>query len=446
MNKALKIKALVLASSLLMASAPAMAEGYQVNTLSTRQLGMGHTGVALKLGAESQFFNPAGMAFMKNKVEADASFNAIMPTATATVDGKDYKTDCDPSTPFSVFGAFSILDNLKAGVAIYTPYGSSIDWTDNWPGATLNQSVKLSAFTLQPSVAWRILPGLSVGAGLTLTTGSVDLHKGLLTGQQLDQIIHIMAPGLQVPSFAAITPASVQLKGNAAIACGVNLGAMYDISRSVTVGVNFRSKNMMKVKAGKATVEYAVTEPTIQAMLAQRLDGLSKTEFTAEMPLPAVLGFGGSWHNERWTAALDAQLSFWSAYKSLDIEFKGADDLNQHLEKNYHNSWLVRGGVEWKATRRLDVRAGLIVDFSPCDKEFYNPETPGMTKIEPTVGCTFNPTDWLGVNLGFMYVAGLGVDNASYTTENIITKQPVTFTADYRVHSFTASLGLSLRF
>ncbi|MDE6578675.1 MAG: outer membrane protein transport protein [Muribaculaceae bacterium] len=434
------------AAAVSLLSFAAMAEGYQVNTLSTRQLGMGHTGFALKLGAESQFFNPAGMAFMNSKVEADASFNAIMPTATATVGGKEYKTDCDPSTPFSVFGAFSIFDNLKAGISVYTPYGSSINWTDNWPGATLNQSVKLATYTVQPTVAWRILPNLSVGAGLTLTWGTVDLHKGLLSGEQLDQMLQLLAPQLQLPSFRDITPASAQLTGHAGIACGVNLGVMYDITRNVTAGVNFRTKSMMKVKAGKANVEYAVTEPTIQGMLAQRLDGLSKTEFTAEMPLPAVLGFGAAWHNDRWTADIDAQLTFWSAYKSLDIKFKGASDLDQHLAKNYHNSWLVRGGVEWKATKRFDVRAGLMVDFSPCDKEFYNPETPGMTKIEPTLGFTFNPTSYLGVNVGVMYVAGLGVDDASYTTENIITKQPVTFTADYKLHSFTASLGVSLKF
>ena len=99
-------------AAMLFTSLPAHAEGYQVNTLSTRQLGMGHTGTALKLGAESQFFNPAGMAFMTGNVEADASFNAIMPSATATVGGKEYKTDCDPSTPFSVFGAFRISDSL----------------------------------------------------------------------------------------------------------------------------------------------------------------------------------------------------------------------------------------------------------------------------------------------------------------------------------------------
>ena len=433
-------------AAMLFTSLPAHAEGYQVNTLSTRQLGMGHTGTALKLGAESQFFNPAGMAFMTDNVEADASFNAIMPSATATVGGKEYKTDCDPSTPFSVFGAFRISDSLKAGISVYTPYGSSINWTDHWPGATLNQSVKLQAFTVQPTVAYRILPNLSLGAGLTLTWGSVDLHKGLLSGEQLDQLIGMLAPQLPVPSFAGVTPASARLTGNAGIACGVNLGAMYDVSRNVTVGANFRTKSMMKVKSGKANVDYAVSDPTIQGMLAQRLDGLSKTEFMAEMPLPAVLGIGAAWHNDRWTVDVDWQLTFWNAYKSLDIEFKGAEDLNQHLPKNYHNSSLVRGGVEWNATKRFDVRAGLMVDFSPCDKEYYNPETPGMTKIEPTLGCTFNPTPWLGINVGFMYVAGLGVDNASYTSENIITKQPTTFTADYRLHSFTASLGLSLNF
>ena len=38
-----------------------MAEGYQLNTQSARQLGMGHLGTALKLGGESMLFNPAGL-------------------------------------------------------------------------------------------------------------------------------------------------------------------------------------------------------------------------------------------------------------------------------------------------------------------------------------------------------------------------------------------------
>lgn len=432
------------AAAVVMIPSAVMAEGYQVNSLSTRQLGMGHSGFAMKLGAESQFFNPAGMAFMENKIDLSASFNAIMPTATATVDGKKYTTDCDPSTPFSVFGSFDIYDCLKAGISVYTPYGSSINWTDNWPGATLNQSVKLQAFTIQPTVAWKILPGLSVGAGLTITWGSVNLHKGLMSGQELSALLAYAGAGTY--PTPEITPVSAHLQGHANIACGVNLGAMYDITRNVTFGINFRSKTMMKVKAGQTEVVYGTTDPTIQGILSARLDGIAQTNFKAEMPLPASLGFGFSWHNSKVVTDVETQLTFWSAYKSLNIQFAGASQFDQHLTKNYHDSWLVRGGVEWHTTDRLDLRAGLMVDFSPVDKNYYNPETPGMTKVEPTIGLTFRPIPCLGINLAGMYVAGLGVDNASYTTVDELTGSSTKFTADYRLHSWTASLGISLNF
>lgn len=427
---------------LILGAATAAAEGYQVNTLSSRQLGMAHTGIAMKLGAESQFFNPAGMAFMNSNVEASASFNAVMPTATAIIGGKEYKTDCDPSTPFSAFASFKIYDFLTAGVSVYTPYGSGINWGDNWPGATLNQSVNLKAFTVQPTVAWKIIPGLSVGAGLTINWGNVDLSKGLLSGAEFNAMLAQAGAAYPTPE---ITPASAHLTGNARIACGFNIGAMYDVTRSITVGVNYRSKTMLKVKSGETDVIYGVGNPVLQQILSAQLDGISRTNFSAEMPMPASLGFGLSWHNDRVTADLETQLTFWSAYKELDIAFQGLPQFDQHLEKNYHDAWLVRAGVEWKATNRLDLRAGLMLDLSPVDKQYYNPETPGMTKLSPTVGLTFRPLPWLGINVAGMYVAGLGEDGASYTSTNILG-QKIPFTADYRVHSWVGSLGLSLAF
>ena len=69
----------------------AWAEGYQVNTLSAKQGGMGHTGVAQKLESESMFFNPAGMAFMDKTMSFSASINGLSPKATITLDdGKKY--------------------------------------------------------------------------------------------------------------------------------------------------------------------------------------------------------------------------------------------------------------------------------------------------------------------------------------------------------------------
>ena len=172
-----------IAAALIAAVCPmaVLAEGYQINTLSAKQNGMGHTGTALHLGAESQIFNPAGMGWLDKSFELSASVSPIFAYGEATPKstGVTCKTDNKAATPMSVNVGFSIYDNFKAGVAFYTPYGSSINWTDNWPGADLNQSVSLKVFTIQPTLAWKITPKLSVGAGLMVTWGSVDLNKGL---------------------------------------------------------------------------------------------------------------------------------------------------------------------------------------------------------------------------------------------------------------------------
>ncbi|MDE6157918.1 MAG: outer membrane protein transport protein, partial [Muribaculaceae bacterium] len=190
------------------------AEGYQVNTLSTRQTGMGHVGTAMKLGAESQLFNPGALAFSDNTFELTGSVTAISAHATATHQGVDYKTDNDLSTPFSVTSSWRILDRFYGGVAFYTPYGSSINWGEHWPGAVLNQKVGIRMFTVQPTLSYRILPNLSIGAGLMLSWGSVDLYKGLLAGESLNRLMGAVGMPPEAMYAPGTTPASVNLKGS----------------------------------------------------------------------------------------------------------------------------------------------------------------------------------------------------------------------------------------
>lgn len=451
--------------SLILAAGAAMltasAEGYQVNTLSARQLGMGHTGTALRLGAESMFFNPAGLGYLDKQVEAGGAFTCIFATAKATLpDGKTYTTANDPSTPLMVNAAFSINDKLKAGLSFYTPYGSGIDWTDNWPGAILNQSVSLKVFTLQPTISWRITDRLSIGAGLTLSWGTVNLHKGLVVPATADKMLGALAAAGVMPRpqfYNGVMPASIALSGKASVACGINAGIMYDITDRLSVGASFRSKVKMSVDAGQAAVSYA----DIQAeQLLADLNILNSTNFAASMPCPYVVSLGISWRPvDKLTLAADTRFTGWKAYKALDISFldERCAAYNQHIEKNYRNCWSYSIGGEYAVTGRLDARLGLMVDTSPVSRSHYNPETPGMTKIEPTIGFTFRPLTNFSIDFGLMYVAGLGVDNASCSYPDLLaaklnqslgTSEPLmhTFTADYKVHAFIPSVGLRYAF
>lgn len=490
------------------------AEGYQVNTFSAKQEGMGHVGVAMKLGAESQIFNPGALAFMNKTMEVSGAISAIKATAKSTVDGKDYETSNKVSTPMNFSAAFRIYDNLYAGVTLYTPYGSSINWGKSWPGAVLNQSCDLKVFTVQPTVSWRILPKLSVGAGLMIAWGSVDLKKGLVPASSMDALLNLQyeaarlqyeaaklqammpggapvtgdAPQETTFSYGHMPPASVGLKGSSELAVGFNVGAMYDITEQWTVGASFRSKMEMKVKAGDASVEYA--DEVARAVLGSTLDNLNYANFSASMPCPYVLTFGVSYRPlKKLELAFDAQLNGWGTYKNLDIEFDGLEAYNQHLEKNYKNAMTYHLGAQYAATERLDVRAGLMVDCSPCNSEHYNPETPGTTKIEPSVGLSFRPVKGLSIDVAFMYVHGMkqngmqcgyddllagsfnggleqyeagvrqydgavaainqltGMNLPAYQKADI---EPMaarrTFTADYMVHAFIPAIGISYSF
>lgn len=207
----------------------------------------------------------------------------------------------------------------------------------------------------------------------------------------------------------------------------------------------------MRVKAGNASVTYA---NDIARSALSSLDVLNEANFTAEMPMPAVLTFGASYRPlSNLTVALDAQLTFWSSYKTLDIEFLSQQltPYNQHLVKDYSDAWAFRLGAQYGLTDRFDLRAGFIVDLSPVNTSHYNPETPGMTKLEPTIGFTFRPVPSVAIDLSAVYVAGLGTDQArcSYTdllAQRLGLPSEREFTTDYKVHAFVPSIGLSYSF
>lgn len=441
-------------------AATAAAEGYQVNTYSARQQGMGMTGVATPLGAESVIFNPGALAAMTDRFQISGSLSAISAHATATHEGTEYKSDNDISTPMNISAAFRIYNNFYAGLSFYTPAGSGINWGENWPGAVLNQSVTIKAFAVQPTISWEIIKGLSIGAGVSVNWGSVDLNKALMTGASFNRLLAAQGLPAEVYYRDNVAPASVNLNGNSNLAVGWNVGAFWQINKQWSVGAAFRSKVKLTVEKGAAAVSY---NGIAEQLMAPTLDYLNHTNFKASLPEPYIFSAGVAYRpDSRWLIEADVQLNGWNTYKTLDIEFDELESFNQHLEKNYSNAMSYKLGAQYTVTPRLDVRAGVMVDCSPCDTDHYNPETPGQTRIEPAVGLSFRPLKGLSVDFSFMYIQGTGVKNATGQYDDLVysvaeqlapgmgsllglTPQG-TFTADYKVHAFIPAIGLSYSF
>ncbi|MDE6371121.1 MAG: outer membrane protein transport protein, partial [Duncaniella sp.] len=290
-----------------------------------------------------------------------------------------------------------------------------------------SQDVSLKVFTIQPTVSWAITPRLSVGAGAMISWGTVNLNKGLVSAETFDKALPLLQqldPRLSaVEPLGTTTPASVNLNGKSDVTVGLNVGALYKINDRVNVGASFRTRMAMKVDAGVASVKYA--NRGVEAALGETLNLIDQANFRAQMPCPWVLGLGVSWKPvDRLTLAFDGRLTGWHTYKQLNVEFLAEQlrDYDQHIPKHYRNSWCFSVGGQYAVTNRFDARLGLMVDTTPVDRNFYNPETPGMTKIEPTVGLSFRPIGNLSIDVAFMYVHGCGGKDTSCSYPDLMGK------------------------
>lgn len=173
---------------------------------------------------------------------------------------------------------------------------------------------------------------------------------------------------------------------------------------------------------------------------------IHQANFRASMPAPWVLNFGVSYKPIRnLVIAADAQLTGWHAYQQLDIEFlsEQVQAYNQNITKNYKNSWTVKLGAQYDVTKRFCVRAGLMIDQTPVNKQYYNPETPGATKIEPSVGLSFFPVPQLSIDASVLYVHGIKT-TGSCTYPDLLLGRPTTFTGVFQVNAWAPSIGLTL--
>lgn len=417
------------------------AEGYQVNLQSARQAGMGHVGTGMKLGAESMHFNPAGLTSIQNTADFSVAGNMIFSNVKYTNGSYTAKTDNGVSTPMSAYAGFKLGKRWAAGLAVTTPYGSSLNWGDNWVGANLIQKISLQSFCFQPTVAYQILDNLSIGAGLMVFTGNFEIDKSLTPISDKP-----LAPGLP----AGVPLAAVNLKGDAKPAYGFNVGVLWNIEDNFSFGISYRSKAMIKVDKGDAKVSFLNEDIEKLIQLIPQLSGpinaVNGAKVKTQLPAPSNLTVGFSYKpTEKWTIAADLQYVGWNAYDSLNFQFdKNGLITEQPSEKNYSSSIAARIGSEYETYDWLTLRAGFYYDQTPVNAFYYNPETPGANKFGVTTGATFNLYKGLSADLALAYVFGTPTEGRVQT--GIVNNKPVYFQGKYTPNAFNLSLGLRYNF
>lgn len=351
-----------------------------MNFQGQKQQAMGCAGSALFTDGASLFFNPGAAAFSnENSVNVATTpiFANVMYVDSSTK--KAYRTENPVGTPFSIYGLFQFKKDskLKYGIAVYTPFGSTVQYEKNWIGRFALTRLELKAIFVQPTIAYRITDKLGVGAGFVYSTGNVNLQKDIPV------------------QFSDGTYGHAELAGKAS-GFGYNVGIDYKVNDKFSIGLNYRSKVQMNLKDGEATF----TVPS--SLDANFPDG----KFMGGLPLPQVttLGFGYK-ANNKLDLVLDVNYVGWKAYDTLAFDYvQNTTSLaDTKSARNYKSIFAFRAGASYKVVENFELRAGGGYGFSPVQAGYLTPETPDGNRAYVTTGLGYNLGKHFSIDASFYY-------------------------------------------
>jgi len=412
---------IIITTSMCLAST-AYAGGYRLSLQGQKALGMGHTGVAMTDSSEVVFFNPAGMTSLSSDAEITGGITAIQSetsfqneTSNATA-----KTDNPLGTPFNIYYSQKHSDNISFGLGLYTPYGNSVEYPDDWAGSHLVNNIELKAIFIQPTVAYQFNEQYSIGLGIAYVTGSVELNRNL------------------DPSTADENGnrSNVTIEASGVDSWGYNIGFLAKPSERLSLGISYRSKIVLEANDEKADFE------NVPAGLSTILPD---TTFDAELILPAELTIGIAFDlTPNTILAVDINRTFWSAYENLDVTFNSLAGTSLN-PRNYQDSNIYRFGVQHTISDWA-IRGGIYYDETPVKDGFYTPEAARNDSIGFTAGTSYNITKSLQIDASLLILRLKEFDGSFDFVPDNTSGGLVSFGGEYKSTSTALGLGLSYQF
>jgi long-chain fatty acid transport protein len=409
------MKKLCVSAACFLFATGAFGAGFQLNLQGLRQLAMANTGTAWAWDASTIFYNPAGLSDLKGW-QVYGSVQFVMPTIKYVQEptgNYTATTKAQTFTPFNLYfgGTLKKHDQWGLGIGIYTPFGSGTKWDDNWTGRYLNQSIALESYFIQPTVSYKIIDKVSVGAGFIYALGHVNIQQALPV------------------QSATVADGKGTLDGQAN-GVGYNLGVNVKPVKNLQVGLTYRSKVKMTVNDGQATFNVPTSLAT----------AFPNTDFSTKLNLPSVLTLGlGYQFTKKLVVLVDLEYTGWKVYDSLIFDYKTNTPQLQdtHTPRLYQNTLALRLGAHYQLIRQLAIMAGAAYDPTPVKDGYVSPELPDANRYVGTLGLTYNPIKKLTILLATEFVTSQK-RNAIFIPGN--------FSGEYQSTAFTAGIGVSYNF
>ncbi len=367
----------VAVTALISSAAVAVAGGFAVREQSTEFQGMSFAGsAAMGGGIGTMFWNPAATA-SKEGFNTESNYALIIPDAEVhTKGGTAVQLGGLNSNSGSIAGLaivpasymtyqFRNFDpNLFVGLGINSPFGLTTEpENNNYKGAVLGRTSHLFTVNVNPTIAYRVSPAITVGVGAQMMYASGQFKFAALGGG------------------GALIPGSAGFEGND-LAFGATAGINFAPAPGTNIGLGYRSRMTEKLEGTFFSPVAAPTNGTVDVKLP---DIVTLSLRQAMAPNMRLLG--------------TVEYTSWSVFDELRVKRQvGADVV---IDAKWSDSWLFSVGGEYDVNRALTLRTGVGYEISPVD--------------DPTkriVGIPDSDRIWASIGASYKYSASTTIDFA----------------------------------
>jgi long-chain fatty acid transport protein len=269
------------------------------------------------------FYNPARMTYIRG-FSGMAAVNILNANSRARLPGSPESQSNIWSAEPTIYGVQRIGSRFAIGLGGFSNFAQIFEWPGTFPGRFLGYHLNLTTITVNPSVAFRPLPWLSIGVGIAIVPSQFELSKSLNFGGA-DGNIHTSGTATGV---------------------GGNVGLFIRaVPRWLDLAFTYRSSVDLDFE-GKA----ALTVPAELASLASPIQNM-RTSIT----LPHNFTFAvGSHLLPHLSVDFETHLTLWDVFKSLTLTLTdpaapaGTPPTVQTQALNWRISYDLRLGFEYR--------------------------------------------------------------------------------------------------
>ena len=439
---ALALRPLLAGLALLPLAPAAHSAGYRFGTQSAAAEGTANANAAEAVDASTLFANPAGLTRLSgwnvsgvlDRVDPTARFTdqgstialpgtSLQPRPTGTVG--DTMSFAKAKVVPHLYAAYKASDTLAYGLGVFVPWGTQLDYPDGWGGRYNLQKVELRSISLNPNIAWKATPQLSLAGGLNLQYMDGKLRravpyasayaKGLLGAAQ--QAAAAGAPGLalQLQQQAAQVFGNPAYDGAIAVkgkdwGLGFNLALLWEPAAGTRIGLAYRSSVAHKLKGSADWTQPAnLPAEVLAAITAQPYNGttaLDHNDSDASLAVrtPESVSLHG-FHQLTPTVAVMADFTWTrdSRLQQLRIDFASTTP-DSITPEHWKDSTKVSVGAQWQALPALLLRAGFSRDLSPVPSRTRSPALPDAHRSWAALGANWALSGHSSIDVSYGHV------------------------------------------